>query len=186
MKLSQWFNIILIVHDMALNVTKSIAGYIWNPSKIFYSNICDCSKKPKDLVPKSLDDKVEVKTKRIQIKGDPRIHLLRPEQDCLKGKIARITKPTKNCMQSGTENTRLWQIQFEELERWENPCMGWGSSGDPVSSLKIKFTSKEQAIAFCEKNNWRWYTDKSQEKKRSKRSYADNFSFRKRSRVSTK
>lgn len=41
---------------------------------------------------------------------------------------ARIFKPAKNSMQSGTNNTHQWCIEFESRERWENPLMGWTST----------------------------------------------------------
>lgn len=41
---------------------------------------------------------------------------------------ARIYKPSKNAMQSGTHNTQRWKLDFENRERWENPLMGWGST----------------------------------------------------------
>ena len=40
---------------------------------------------------------------------------------------ARIFVPAKNAMQSGTNLTHKWRIEFDTRERWENPLMGWGS-----------------------------------------------------------
>lgn len=40
----------------------------------------------------------------------------------------RIWKPAKHAMQSGTNNTHKWKMEFEARERWENPLMGWASS----------------------------------------------------------
>jgi NADH dehydrogenase (ubiquinone) Fe-S protein 4 len=42
-------------------------------------------------------------------------------------------------------------------QKWENPLMGWTSSGDPLAhqiSTTIKFGSKEAAMAFCNKHGW--------------------------------
>ena len=39
-----------------------------------------------------------------------------------------ILSPAKNAMQSGTYQTRYWQIVFDVDERWINPLMGWASS----------------------------------------------------------
>lgn len=41
---------------------------------------------------------------------------------------ARIFKPSKNAMQSATNDTKVWKVEFENRERWENPLMGWGST----------------------------------------------------------
>ena len=46
----------------------------------------------------------------------------------IKTRRVRIYQPAKNAMQSGTSNTKLWQIEFETRERWENPLIGWTSS----------------------------------------------------------
>lgn len=40
----------------------------------------------------------------------------------------RIHKPTKNAMQSGTNDTHKWKLDYEDRERWENPLMGWTST----------------------------------------------------------
>jgi NADH dehydrogenase (ubiquinone) Fe-S protein 4 len=43
-------------------------------------------------------------------------------------RVARISVPTKNVMQSGTDTQSTWVISFDTQERWENPLMGWSSS----------------------------------------------------------
>lgn len=50
-----------------------------------------------------------------------------PEEH-IKNRTVRIYQPAKNAMQSGTNNTNFWQIEFETRERWENPLMGWTST----------------------------------------------------------
>lgn len=40
----------------------------------------------------------------------------------------RISLPSKNAMQSGTNNLDYWKIEFDTRERWENPLMGWTST----------------------------------------------------------
>lgn len=45
----------------------------------------------------------------------------------IKGRKVRIYEPVKNCMQSGTDNLKGWEIEFDNRERWENPLMGWAS-----------------------------------------------------------
>ena len=43
-------------------------------------------------------------------------------------RLVRIWKPVKHAMQSGTNNTHNWKMEFETRERWENPLMGWSST----------------------------------------------------------
>lgn len=59
-------------------------------------------------------------------------------------------------------------------------------SGDPLSNMKIEFDTEDDAIAFCEKNGWKWFVQKQKEKELKPKSYGVNFSWDKRTRVSTK
>ncbi len=59
-----------------------------------------------------------------------------PEQH-LRERYVRVFRPAKNAMQSGTAGVRRWKIEFETRERWENPLMGWASSGDPLSNMQV-------------------------------------------------
>ncbi|KAH8387720.1 hypothetical protein KR093_009135, partial [Drosophila rubida] len=109
-----------------------------------------------------------------------------PEEH-IKDRRVRIHIPVKNAMQSGTDNVQTWQIEFDNRERWENPLMGWASSGDPLSNLNVQFGSKEEAITYCERNGWRYYVDSQvKEKKERVKNYGINFSWNKRTRLSTK
>lgn len=49
-----------------------------------------------------------------------------PEEQ-LKTRKVRIFSPTQNAMQSGSFNTRLWNLEYDTQDRWENPLMGWAS-----------------------------------------------------------
>ena len=65
---------------------------------------------------------------------------------------ARIFKPAKNAMQSGTAKTREWQLDYEpEQPRAIEPLMGWTSSGDMKQQLTLHFDTKEDAVAYCER-----------------------------------
>jgi NADH dehydrogenase (ubiquinone) Fe-S protein 4 len=46
----------------------------------------------------------------------------------LEDRIARITIPTRNVMQSGSSKLDRWVVNWDTEERWENPLMGWISS----------------------------------------------------------
>ena len=66
---------------------------------------------------------------------------------------ARIYKPSKTAMQSGFANAKAWVLDFEpELPRQVEPLMGWTSSGDMRQQLCLRFGSKEQAVAYCERH----------------------------------
>lgn len=57
-----------------------------------------------------------------------------PEEH-VKERRVHIFLPAKNGMQSGTDNLDHWSIEFDNRERWENPLMGWSSTGDPRSNM---------------------------------------------------
>lgn len=50
-----------------------------------------------------------------------------PEEHIVTRRV-RICLPSKNAMQSGTNNLDYWKIEFDNRERWENPLMGWTST----------------------------------------------------------
>ncbi|XP_020294842.1 NADH dehydrogenase [ubiquinone] iron-sulfur protein 4, mitochondrial [Pseudomyrmex gracilis] len=108
-----------------------------------------------------------------------------PEEH-IKTRRVRIYQPAKNAMQSGTNNIHFWQMDFDTRERWENPLMGWTSSGDPMSNVQVNFATKEEAIAHCKKMGWDYYVQKPNASHPKPRSYGSNFAWNKRTRVSTK
>ena len=109
-----------------------------------------------------------------------------PEEH-VKERRVRIFIPPKNAMQSGTNNIQTWRMEFDNRERWENPLMGWCSTGDPLSNMNIEFNTKEEAIDHCEKNGWRWFVSSEEKPKKERvKNYGVNFSWDKRTRVSTK
>lgn len=122
---------------------------------------------------------VPVKVDLSPVTGVPEEHV--------KTRRVRIYIPPKNAMQSGTDNLHHWQIEFDNRERWENPLMGWASTGDPLSNMNITFNSQEEAIEHCEKNGWKWFIDNVEKPKVQRvKNYGVNFSWNKRTRVSTK
>ena len=66
-------------------------------------------------------------------------------------KKAKIYIPNKNPMQSGKGKTNKWIMEFETKNTSNNPLMGWESSTDTLSELKLEFSSKELAINYAKK-----------------------------------
>ncbi len=63
---------------------------------------------------------------------------------------ARLYKPARNAMQSGTARTRDWILEFAPANAREiDPLMGWTSSGDTQSQVKLRFESREAALAYA-------------------------------------
>eukprot|EP00088_Acartia_fossae_P039072 TRINITY_DN40650_c0_g1_i1.p1 TRINITY_DN40650_c0_g1~~TRINITY_DN40650_c0_g1_i1.p1 ORF type:complete len:186 (-),score=45.44 TRINITY_DN40650_c0_g1_i1:86-643(-) len=107
-------------------------------------------------------------------------------EEMTKERTVRIFKPAKNAMQSGTAGIKRWKIEFDTRERWENNLMGWSSTADPLSNTVLDFATKEEAVAFAEKNSWAYVLEDPKERAPKAKSYALNFAWNKRTRKSTK
>jgi len=90
-------------------------------------------------------------------------------------KKVKIYKPTKTAMQSGMRNTKNWLLEFDTLDTGIDPLMGWETSKDTMSEVKLEFPSKEQAINYAKNNNIDYYVIEPQKQKLIIKSYADNF-----------
>ena len=90
-------------------------------------------------------------------------------------KKVKIYKPAKTAMQSGKRNTKKWLLEFDTLDNQVNPLMGWESSIDTMSEVKLEFSSKEEAINYAKKNNMDYYIVEPEKSEIVKKSYAENF-----------
>jgi len=88
---------------------------------------------------------------------------------------AKIYKPTKTAMQSGLGKLDKWLLEFKTKDTGINPLMGWESSTDTLSELKLEFSSKELAVEYAKKNKIKYDLIENNQKKTIKKSYADNF-----------
>ena len=65
---------------------------------------------------------------------------------------ARIYRPAKTVMQSGRAKARSWVLEFDQLTpRRPEPLMGWTSSGDTLNQVRLRFASREDAVAYAER-----------------------------------
>ena len=90
-------------------------------------------------------------------------------------KKAKIYIPNKNPMQSGIGKANKWILEYETKDPTTNPLMGWESSSDTYSELKLEFSSKELAINYAKKKKIDFELIESKKRKIVKKSYADNF-----------
>jgi len=92
--------------------------------------------------------------------------------------VARIYKPAKTAMQSGEGGTKEWVLEHEPSRpRQIDPLMGWTSSSDTATQVRLEFDSKEEAIAYAERNGLAYTVAEPKPRKRIRKSYADNFKF---------
>ena len=78
-------------------------------------------------------------------------------------------------MQSGTAKKDKWLLEFITKDPTKNPLMGWESSSDTLTELKLKFSSKELAINYAKKKKIDFEIIEPKKRKTVKKSYADNF-----------
>ena len=78
-------------------------------------------------------------------------------------------------MQSGLTKTNKWIIEFKTKDSGVDPLMGWESSTDTLTELKLEFSTKESAIDYAKKNKIDFELIEPQKRKVVKKSYADNF-----------
>jgi uncharacterized protein YcsI (UPF0317 family) len=96
--------------------------------------------------------------------------------------VARIYKPARTAMQSGRANTKDWVLDYEPEEpRVVESLMGWTSSGDMKQQVRLRFSSKEEAVAYCKRNGIPCRVFEEKPQGRQIQSYADNFAYTRRS-----
>ncbi|PON91136.1 NADH dehydrogenase ubiquinone Fe-S protein 4, mitochondrial [Trema orientale] len=103
----------------------------------------------------SEDALVELRPAEIgMISGIPEEHLRRR---------VIIYSPARTATQQGSGKVGKWKINFLSTHKWENPLMGWTSTGDPyanVGEAALTFDSEEAAKAFAEKYGWQYEVKK--------------------------
>ena len=91
---------------------------------------------------------------------------------------ARIFSPAKTAMQSGKAKTGYWVLEFDpELPRKIDPLMGYTTSRDMKSQIRLTFETREEAVAYAEKNGLTYHVQEPKEAKRRSISYAENFRY---------
>jgi len=91
----------------------------------------------------------------------------------------RIYQPAKNAMQSGRANLRKWVLEYEPAEaRRADPLMGWIGSGDTNAQVKLKFSSKEEAVAFATRKGLAFRVQAPNKRAIQPKNYSENYSNR--------
>ncbi len=81
-------------------------------------------------------------------------------------------------MQSGKAKTGLWVLEFEpEKPRKIDPLMGYTTSGDMKSQVRLDFDTLEDAVAYAERNGIPHRVEEPKQPKRRQISYSDNFRY---------
>ena len=78
-------------------------------------------------------------------------------------------------MQSGNAKNNKWILEYKTKDPSKNPLMGWESSTDTFTEIKLEFSSKESAINYAKKKKIDFELIEPKKRKIVKKSYADNF-----------
>jgi hypothetical protein len=92
--------------------------------------------------------------------------------------VARIYRPAQTAMQSGPARCKEWVLEYEpEVPREIDPLMGWTSSRDMKAQIRLSFESKEEAVAYAQRNGIAYRVMEPKPRQIVRKSYADNFRF---------
>ena len=92
--------------------------------------------------------------------------------------IAKIFQPARSAMQSGQAKTRHWVLEFVPADaRWLDPLMGWTGSDDMNSQVRLRFGSREEAVAYAERHGipFELFEPKARRHVVRQNGYGDNF-----------
>ena len=91
---------------------------------------------------------------------------------------AKLYRPAKTAMSSGTAKSKKWVLEFDKASRREiDPLMGWTGSSDTQSQVRLSFDSQEDAMAYAEEQGLQVNLQTRQTRAQNIRpnGYADNF-----------
>jgi hypothetical protein len=92
--------------------------------------------------------------------------------------LARIYRPARTAMQSGQAQTDRWLLEYEpEMAQAADPLMGYTSSADMRQQVRLEFDTREQAVAYAERNGIPFQVSEAPPTVVKKLSYADNFRY---------
>jgi hypothetical protein len=91
---------------------------------------------------------------------------------------ARIYRPAKTAMQSGYARMKEWVLEFApQAARGIDPLMGWTTSSDMTAQVRLEFDSRDEAIAYAQRNGIPYTVHEPKPRKAIRKSYSDNFKY---------
>ena len=89
---------------------------------------------------------------------------------------ARISELDRKTTQSGKANAGRWLLEFERQQALKpDPLTGWNGSGDTNTQVRMTFSSKDAAIAYCDKHGLAYHVVSAAPVSLKIQAYADNF-----------
>ncbi len=97
---------------------------------------------------------------------------------------ARIYQPARTAMSSGTAKTKNWVLEYSaEAHRDVDPLMGWTSSDDTQSQIRLRFPTQEAALDYAREHGIETVVTSPHQRRQNIRpgGYGDNFATNRRS-----
>ena len=90
--------------------------------------------------------------------------------------VARITQEQRKTTQSGKAQAGSWTLEFERQQAQRpDPLTGWNGSGDTKTQIRLRFDSKEEALAYAERKGLTVHLVPAAPTSLKLQAYADNF-----------
>lgn len=90
--------------------------------------------------------------------------------------LAKIYRPARNAMQSGTAKSQEWLLEFESTTaRTVDPLMGWIGNADTNTQVRLTFETREEAIDYARRQGIPFQVTEPRPARRVIKSYAENF-----------
>lgn len=96
---------------------------------------------------------------------------------------ARIYQPAKTAMQSGAAKAKDWVLEFApETTREIDPLMGWTSSSDTQTQVRLRFETREAAEDYARARGIEFDVTEPKQRKPNirPRGYGENFATERR------
>lgn len=97
---------------------------------------------------------------------------------------ARIYQPARTAMSSGTAGTKSWVLEFvPDIPRSVDPLMGWTSSADTQAQVRLRFGTREEAVAYAKAHGIDAIVTQPKKRRANVRpnGYGENFATKRRS-----
>ena len=90
--------------------------------------------------------------------------------------VARIIEEQRKTTQSGKASQGRWTLEFERQQpQRPDPLTGWNGSGDTATQVKLRFNTKEEALAFAARKGFDVHVVPAPPVSLKIQAYADNF-----------
>ena len=90
--------------------------------------------------------------------------------------VARIIEEQRKTTQSGKAQDGRWTLEFERQQpQRPDPLTGWNGSGDTATQVRLRFNSKDEALAYATRKGFDVHVVPSPPATMKIQAYADNF-----------